>query len=54
MTVFLTTAYTIVKIHEKPDSEASAKWREVKGKPDKINELIPKTKAGLKEGPGDI
>ena len=35
--------------HEKADSEASAKWKEVKGKPDKIDELILKTKADLKE-----
>ena len=36
---------------EKTDSEASAKWTKVKGKPDKINELILKTKADLKKGP---
>ena len=36
--------------HKKADSEASAKRKEVKGIPDKINELILKTKADLKEG----
>ena len=35
--------------HGKADSEASAKWKGVRGKPDKINELILKTKADLKE-----
>ena len=30
------------------------KWKEVKGKPDKINELILKTKAYLKEEPDII
>ena len=35
--------------HEKADSEASAKWKEVKGKPHKINELILKTKFSAKE-----
>ena len=29
--------------------DASIKWKEVKGKLDKINELILKTKADLKE-----
>ena len=33
---------------------ASAKWKEVNGKPDKINELILKTKANLREGPNNI
>ena len=33
---------------------ASAKWQEVKGKPKKINELILKTKAELKERPDNI
>ena len=33
----------------KKQSEASSKWKKVKGKPDKINELILKTKAGLKQ-----
>ena len=28
--------------------------KEVKGKPDKINELMLKTKADLKEGPDNI
>ena len=37
-----TTAHTRVK--EKTDIEASVKWKEVKGKSDKINELILKTK----------
>ena len=40
--------------HETADREASVKWNEVKGKPDKINELILKMKAGLKEGPDNI
>ena len=35
--------------HEKADSEASTKLKEVKGKPDKINELLLKRKAYLKE-----
>ena len=35
-------------------SEASAKWKEAKGKPDKINGLILKTKADLKERPDNI
>ena len=39
---------------KKTDSEASAKWKEVKGKPDKINELRLETKVGLKEGPDNI
>ena len=30
---------------------ASAKWKEVNGKPDKINDLILKTKADLRERP---
>ena len=34
--------------------EALAKWKEVKGKPDKINELILETKADLKEEPDNI
>ena len=45
---------TRVKSHEKADREASAKLKEVKGKPDKINELILKTKAKLEEGPDNI
>ena len=40
--------------HEKADSEDSAKWKKVKGKPGKINELILKTKGNLKEGPDNI
>ena len=39
---FWTTAHTRVHCHEKADSEASAKWEEVRGKPDNINELILK------------
>ena len=39
---------------KKADSEASAKRKEVKGKLDKINELILKTKADLKYGPDNI
>ena len=34
--------------------KASAKWKEVKGKPDKVNEMILKTKVDLKEGPDNI
>ena len=33
---------------------ASAKWKEVNGKPDKITELILKTKTDLKERPYNI
>ena len=33
---------------------ASAKWKEAIGKPDKINELILKTKADLKENSDNI
>ena len=51
---YWTTADTKVWRHEKADSEASAKWKEVKGKPDKINELILRTKADLKEGIDNI
>ena len=40
-----TTAQTRVKNHKKANGDASAKWKEVKGKPNKIIELI------LKEGP---
>ena len=40
-----------IKPRKKADSEASAKWKEVKGKPDKINKLILKTKANLEDGP---
>ena len=40
--------------HGKEDSPASVKWKEVKGKPDKINELILKTTADLKLGPDKI
>ena len=40
--------------HEKVDSEASAKWKEVKEKPDKINKLILRSKADLKEGLDNI
>ena len=54
LSYFWTTAQTRVWSHEKADNEASAKSKEVKGKPDKINELIPKTKADRKEGPDNI
>ena len=37
----------------KADSKASAKWKEVKGKPDKITELILKRKGDMKKGPLD-
>ena len=36
---------------EKADSKASAKWKEVKRKPDKINPLVQKMKIDQKEGP---
>ena len=42
------------KSHEKVNSATSAKWKEVKGKPDKITELIMKKKAGLNDGPDNI
>ena len=51
---FELTVHTRVQSHEKADNEASVKWKEVKGKPDKISELILKRTADLKEGPGDI
>ena len=38
----------------KSDGEISAKWKEVKGKPDKINGLILKKKTDQKEGPYNI
>ena len=34
--------------------QASTKWKQVERKPDKINELILKTKTDLKEGPDNI
>ena len=40
--------------HEKTDNDASAKWKEVKGKPKKINEMILTAKVDLKEGPDNI
>ena len=49
-----TTAHTRVSNQEKVDSQASAKYKQVKGKPHKINELILKTKADLNEGPDNI
>ena len=52
--IFWATAHTRVLSHKNTDSEASAKWKEVKGKPGKINELVLKTKADLKEGPGRV
>ena len=36
------------------DEVALAKWKKINGKPDKINELILKTKANLKERPDNI
>ena len=33
---------------------ASAKWKKVNGKPDKINELMLETKDDLKERPDNI
>ena len=36
------------------DSEVSAKWKEVKRKLDRINELILKTKADLKKRPDNM
>ena len=50
----LTIAHTRVENHQIADSEASAKWKEVEGKLDKINELILKTKTYLKEGPDNV
>ena len=50
----LTTAHTRVLSHEKADSQALTKWKEVEGKPDKIRELTLKTKTDLKEGPNNI
>ena len=40
--------------HMRIYSDGSAKWNEVKEKPDKINKLILEMKADLKEGPGNI
>ena len=51
---FWTSAHTKVLYFEKSDGKASAKLKEVKGKPDKINEMILKTKANLKEGSDKI
>ena len=42
------------KTTKKTDSEASTKWKEVKGKPEKINYLILKIKADQKEGPNNL
>ena len=42
------------KVTKKVDSEASAKWKEVKGKPGKINELMLKAKADMKERPDNL
>ena len=36
------------------NSDTSANQKEVKGKPEKINGLILKTKTDLKEGPDNI
>ena len=38
-----------IRPQKKADREVSTKWKEVNGKPDKVNELILKTKADLKE-----
>ena len=43
-----------ISYFKKADTKASAKWKEVKGKPYKINELILKMKANLKEGSDNI
>ena len=51
---FWKIAHKTVKCHKKAYHEASTKLKEVEGKPGKINELILKTKANLKEGPGNI
>ena len=40
--------------HKKADSGASAKWKNLKGKPDKINELILRSKGELTEGLDNI
>ena len=39
---------------QKVDSEAWAKWKEFRGKPGNINELILNTKSDLKEGLDNI
>ena len=39
---------------QKANREGSAKGKEAKEGPGKINELILETKADLKEGPGNI
>ena len=46
---FETIAHTRVESHEKANSEASAKWKEVKGKPNKINESVLNTKIDPKK-----
>ena len=50
---FWTTAHKSTN-PSKADIEALAKWKEDKGRPNKINELILKTKADLKDGHEDI
>ena len=50
---FWKTAHIRVWNHKK-DNKSSAKWKEVKGKPDKPNVLILKTKVNMKEGPDNI
>ena len=51
--IFWITVHTRVQ-DEKAESEASAKWKEVKEELEKINELILKTKGDLKEVPDNI
>ena len=46
--------YKSLKPRRRYNSEASAKWKEVKSSPYKINGLILKSKADLEEGPDDI
>ena len=40
--------------HKIANSVASAKWKNFKGKPDKINELILRSKGDLNEGLDNI
>ena len=51
---FWTTTHVRLSSHEKADSKTSLTWKEVKGQPDKTNELILKTKFDLKEGPDNM
>ena len=46
--------HTRIWSQEKANTEASANWKEVKGKSEEINELILKLKADLNKGPNNI